>query len=50
MGEQEKEQHEPDEFELQPETITDLEVREDDADEIRGGCKTTMACGITGGY
>jgi hypothetical protein len=41
---------EQDELELEPETIADLELRDDDANEVRGGCyTTTVHCNVSGG-
>ena len=49
MSDPKDEQREADELELEAETVADLEVEEQDADEVRGGCKTTFPCGMSGG-
>ena len=45
--EQQKEQ--PDELALEPETIKDLDVGDEHADELRGGCSFTRVAGVSKG-
>ncbi len=40
-----EEQREPDELELEPETVKDLDVEEKSAEEIRGGHSTISTLG-----
>ena len=48
MSEPREQQREPDELDLDAEAVKDLEVREDEGEQVRGGHTNTCAC--QGGY